>query len=90
MVGFREAEALTNTEILELQCDVLLPAALENVLCAPNAASVKAKLIIEGASGPTIPGADQTLGDNGILVVSDVLANADGVVISYFEWVQGL
>jgi glutamate dehydrogenase (NAD(P)+) len=90
VVDYKDAEAITNTELLELQCDILLPAALEDAICASNAASVKARMIVEGANGPITPEADDILGDNGKFVVPDVLANAGGVVVSYFEWVQGL
>ncbi len=90
VVGYKDAEAITNAELLELQCDILLPAALEDAICAPNAASVKARMIVEGANGPITPEADDILCDNGKFVVPDVLANAGGVVVSYFEWVQGL
>lgn len=90
VVNYKDAEAITNAELLELQCDILLPAALEDAICAPNAASVKAKMIVEGANGPITPEADDILCDNGKFIVPDVLANAGGVVVSYFEWVQGL
>src|SRR5207247_8009539 len=71
-------------------CDVLAPCALEQVITADNAARVKAKIIVEGANGPVTPAADEILEDKGILVLPDILANAGGVVVSYFEWVQGL
>jgi len=90
VVGFKDSEALTHAELLELPCDILLPAALEDEICVPNAPSVKAKMIVEGANGPTTPEADRILSDNGRFVVPDILANAGGVVVSYFEWVQGL
>jgi len=83
-----DADAVTNEELLTLDCDVLLPAALENVITARNAASIKAKVIIEGANGPTAAGADEILDKKGIFVVPDILANAGGVTVSYFEWVQ--
>ena len=73
-----------------LQCDILVPAAIENQIVKANAGSVKAKLIIEGANAPTSPEADRILGDNGIFVFPDILANAGGVIISYLEWVQSL
>ena len=73
-----------------LDCDVLAPCALEQVVTDANAADVKAKLIVEGANGPVTPAADEILESNGALVLPDVLANAGGVVVSYFEWVQGL
>jgi glutamate dehydrogenase (NAD(P)+) len=73
-----------------LDCDVLAPCALEQVITEANAADVKAKIIVEGANGPTTPAADEILEANGVLMLPDVLANAGGVVVSYFEWVQGL
>jgi glutamate dehydrogenase (NAD(P)+) len=89
--GYRGgAEAVTNAELLELPCDVLIPAALEGQLNGDNATRIKAKLIVEGANGPTLPEADEVLNDRGITVVPDILANAGGVTVSYFEWVQGL
>jgi len=90
VIGFKDSEALTHAELLELECDILVPAALEDEICAPNAASVKAGMIVEGANGPTTPEADRILCDNGKFVIPDILANAGGVVVSYFEWVQGL
>jgi glutamate dehydrogenase (NAD(P)+) len=88
--GFRGADAITNEELLALECDVLAPCALEQVIHAGNAAQVKAQIICEGANGPVTPAADEILEDRGILILPDVLANAGGVVVSYFEWVQGL
>ena len=84
------ADAITNDELLLLECDVLAPCALEQVISAENAAQVKARIVCEGANGPVTPAADEILEDRGILVLPDVLANAGGVVVSYFEWVQGL
>ena len=86
--GYPKAEAVANEAFLTLDCDVLLPAALENVITARNAESIKAKVIIEGANGPTAAGADEILDRKGIFVVPDILANAGGVTVSYFEWVQ--
>ncbi|HWO88097.1 MAG TPA: Glu/Leu/Phe/Val dehydrogenase [Gemmatimonadales bacterium] len=86
--GYPKAEPITNDDLLELECDVLLPAALENVITAQNAERIKAKVIIEGANGPTTAGADAILDRNGVFVVPDILANAGGVTVSYFEWVQ--
>jgi len=83
-------EQLTNTELLEVPCDVLIPAALENQLTDLNAARIRAKTIVEGANGPTTPDADAIFEDRGITVIPDILANAGGVTVSYFEWVQGL
>ena len=88
--GFPGADAITNEELIEIDCDVLTPCALEQVITADNAARVQAKMVCEGANGPTTPAADEILEDRGILVLPDVLANAGGVVVSYFEWVQGL
>jgi glutamate dehydrogenase (NAD(P)+) len=83
-------ERLTNTELLEIPCDVLIPAALENQLTDLNADRIRAKVIIEGANGPTTPQADAIFDARGITVIPDILANAGGVTVSYFEWVQGL
>jgi glutamate dehydrogenase (NAD(P)+) len=88
--GLPDAEAVTNSELLELPCGVLVPAALENQLTAKNAARIKARLIIEAANGPTTPEADHILNERGIMIVPDILANAGGVTVSYFEWVQDL
>jgi glutamate dehydrogenase (NAD(P)+) len=88
--GMPETEPVTNVELLELPCDVLVPAALENQLTGRNASRVKARLVIEAANGPTTPDADRILNDRGITVVPDILANAGGVTVSYFEWVQDL
>jgi len=88
--GFPGAELVPNDELLKLDCDVLVPAALENQITSQNAHDVKAKLIVEGANGPTTPEADEILRKRGIIVVPDILANAGGVTVSYFEWVQDL
>ena len=88
--GLPGADEITNDELIELDCDVLAPCALEQVITGENAARVRARMICEGANGPTTPAADEILEDRGILVLPDVLANAGGVVVSYFEWVQGL
>jgi len=88
--GYPSADAITNDELLLLECDVLAPCALEQVISADNASQVKARIVCEGANGPVTPAADEILEDRGILVLPDVLANAGGVVVSYFEWVQGL
>jgi glutamate dehydrogenase (NAD(P)+) len=88
--GFPGAEAVSNEALLELPCDVLIPAAVQNQLTDKNAARVKAKLIVEGANGPTTLEADAIFAERGITVVPDILANAGGVTVSYFEWVQGV
>ena len=90
LAGFAAADAISNDELVLLECDVLAPCALEQVIHAGNAAEVKARIIAEGANGPVTPAADEILEDRGVLVLPDVLANAGGVVVSYFEWVQGL
>ncbi|MCC6169111.1 MAG: Glu/Leu/Phe/Val dehydrogenase [Caldilineaceae bacterium] len=90
VTGFAGAESITNAELLELPVDVLVPAALEGQLTRDNAARVRAKAVVEGANGPTTPEADAILEDKGVLVVPDILANAGGVTVSYFEWVQSL
>lgn len=87
--GFPGAEAITDrSRFWEVDCDILIPAALEQQINEKNAHSIRAKLILEGANGPTTPAADDILHQNGVLVVPDVLANAGGVTVSYFEWVQ--
>jgi glutamate dehydrogenase (NAD(P)+) len=88
--GLPGTEPVTNQELLELPCDILVPAELENQLTGQNAARVRASLIIEAANGPTTPEADHIFRERGILVVPDILANAGGVTVSYFEWVQDL
>jgi len=88
--GFRGADSIANEELLLLECDVLAPCALEQVIHSDNASQVKARIICEGANGPVTPSADEVLEDRGVVVLPDVLANAGGVVVSYFEWVQGL
>jgi glutamate dehydrogenase (NAD(P)+) len=88
--GYPEAHHVTNSELLELPCDILVLAALEGQLRGDNAGRVDAKLVVEGANGPTTIEADEILGERGIPIVPDVLANAGGVTVSYFEWVQDL
>jgi glutamate dehydrogenase (NAD(P)+) len=83
-------KAVSNTELLELPCDVLVPAALGNQIHSGNASRLQCKIIVEGANGPTSPDADQYLTEKGVFIVPDILANAGGVTVSYFEWVQGL
>src|SRR3989338_8033114 len=86
--NFPSAESITNEALLELPCDVLIPAALGNQITNENAGRIKAKIIVEGANGPTTPEADQILTERKIPVVQDILANAGGVIVSYFEWIQ--
>ncbi|MFH1916423.1 MAG: Glu/Leu/Phe/Val dehydrogenase [Nanoarchaeota archaeon] len=89
LAGFPNAEELSKKEdLLEMAADILIPAALENQITLKNAANIQARLIVEGANGPTTPAADQILIERGILVVPDILANAGGVIVSYYEWVQ--
>jgi glutamate dehydrogenase (NAD(P)+) len=85
-----EAQVITNKELLELECEILLPAALGNQITAENAPRLKCRMLAEGANGPTSPEADEILVDRGIFIVPDILANAGGVTVSYFEWVQNL
>jgi len=86
--GFSGGESIGNIEILEQDCDVLLPAATESVINSKNADRIKARILVEGANSPTTPPADQILFDRGVFVIPDILANAGGVTVSYFEWVQ--
>ncbi len=88
--GLPGADPVTNEELVLLDCDVLAPCALEQVVTEENADRVKAKIVLEGANGPVTPPADEILEERGVLVLPDILANAGGVVVSYFEWVQGL
>ena len=88
--GFPGARDISNAELLELDCDVLIPAALENQITARNAPRIKARLIAEAANGPTTPDADDILAARGIFLIPDILCNAGGVTVSYFEWVQDL
>lgn len=91
VTGFSEAEAITNAELLELKCDVLVPAALERQITAANASRIQCRILAEGANGPTTPDADVILDQRpDIFIIPDILANAGGVVVSYFEWVQDL
>ncbi|TAK25439.1 MAG: Glu/Leu/Phe/Val dehydrogenase [Chloroflexota bacterium] len=90
IIGFPGAERITHRELDELDCDILAPCALANEITRENAARVRARIIVEGANGPTTPEADRILADRKILVVPDILANAGGVTVSYFEWVQDL
>jgi glutamate dehydrogenase (NAD(P)+) len=86
--GFKGGDQISNDDLLTLDVDVLLPAALENVITSKNASKVRARVICEGANGPTTAGADSVLDEKGIFVIPDILANAGGVTVSYFEWVQ--
>jgi glutamate dehydrogenase (NAD(P)+) len=90
VAGFPSADPISNAELLEVPCDVLVPAALGGQITERNADRVHAKILAEGANGPTSPEADEILADRGVLVIPDILANAGGVIVSYFEWVQGL
>jgi glutamate dehydrogenase (NAD(P)+) len=88
LIGFAGGDAITNEELLTLEVDVLVPAAMENVITSKNAPKLQAKIICEGANGPTTAAADAILEEKGIFVIPDILANAGGVTVSYFEWVQ--
>lgn len=88
--GFPGSAPVSNAELLELPCDFLVPAAIEGQITGENAARIKAKVVVEGANGPTTPDADEILQERGVFVVPDILANAGGVIVSYFEWVQDL
>ena len=90
VLDYKDGDCISNEDLITLKCDVLVPAALENVITQKNAARVKAKIIAEGANGPTVPEADETLQSNGVFVIPDILANAGGVTVSYFEWVQNI
>ena len=88
--GFPGADAITQEQVLETECDVLIPAALENQITEANAGKIKAKIVAEAANGPTTPEADAILYKRGIFMIPDILCNAGGVTVSYFEWVQDL
>ena len=90
LTGSALGDEVTNDELLTLPCDVLIPAAMEGQITEKNAADIKAWMIVEGANGPTTPEADDILNERGVFLVPDILANAGGVVVSYFEWVQDL
>jgi glutamate dehydrogenase/leucine dehydrogenase len=88
VVGFPGSESITQDEMLALPCDILVPAALENMIHAGNAGSIKARIVAEAANGPLTPEADAILDEKGVFVIPDILCNAGGVTVSYFEWVQ--
>jgi glutamate dehydrogenase/leucine dehydrogenase len=90
VINYNKCKNITNEELLEMECDILIPAALENQITEENAERVKAKIIVEGANGPTTPEADQILHEKGLFLVPDILANSGGVTVSYYEWVQNL
>ena len=90
VVGFPGADRLDNTALLEQPCDILIPAAVGSQIHGGNAERIRAHIVAEGANGPTTPEADVILHDRGVTVIPDILCNAGGVVVSYFEWVQGL
>lgn len=90
LAGFAGSDTITNEQLLEVECDILVPAALESVITRYNADRIKTKMIAEAANGPTTPEADRILFDKGIMVLPDILANAGGVTVSYFEWAQNI
>jgi glutamate dehydrogenase/leucine dehydrogenase len=90
VIGFKGAESIGNEGLLQLECDILVPAALENQITVANADRIQAGIVAEAANGPTTPGADAVLHKKGVMVLPDILANAGGVTVSYFEWVQDL
>ncbi|HLN11846.1 MAG TPA: Glu/Leu/Phe/Val dehydrogenase, partial [bacterium] len=90
VVNYAAADGITNDDLLELPCEILVPSALEGQIAAENAPRIKTRMIVEGANGPVTPEADRILNAAGVLVVPDILANAGGVIVSYFEWVQDL
>jgi glutamate dehydrogenase/leucine dehydrogenase len=90
VVGFAHSDPISSEDVLELQCDILIPAAMENQITLQNVDSIKARIVAEAANGPTTPDADIVLHQRGVMVIPDILANAGGVTVSYFEWVQDL
>ncbi len=90
LIGVKGADRITNEELLETKCDILVPAALENQITTRNASRLRTRIVAEAANGPTTPGADRVLQDRGVFVIPDILCNAGGVTVSYFEWAQDL
>jgi glutamate dehydrogenase (NAD(P)+) len=90
VASFAGGEQVDNDELLALDCDILIPAAIQGVIDGDNAGSVRARMVVEAANAPVTPVADQTLSDHGVMVVPDILANTGGVTVSYFEWVQNI
>jgi glutamate dehydrogenase (NAD(P)+) len=90
VAGYQKGELISNADLLELECEVLMPCAVENQITAVNAPRIRAKIIAEGANGPVTPEADEILLDKGVFIIPDILCNAGGVTVSYFEWVQDL
>jgi glutamate dehydrogenase (NAD(P)+) len=90
VIGFDELDSMENKDLLELDVDILVPAALANVITEHNAEKIKAKIVAEGANGPVTPEADEILQKKGVFIIPGILANAGGVVVSYFEWVQDI
>ena len=90
VLDYKDGDRISNEDLITLKCDVLVPAALENIITQKNANKVKARIIAEGANGPTVPEADEIMQSNGVFVIPDILANAGGVTVSYFEWVQNI
>jgi glutamate dehydrogenase (NAD(P)+) len=90
VIGFPDTEQITNKELLELECDILSPCAIGNVINEQNASNIKCKILAEGANGPTTPAADKILLEKGVFIIPSILANAGGVTVSYFEWVQDI
>jgi len=90
VIDYPGCRNISNKELLEVDCDILIPAALENQITKANASNIKAKIIAEGANGPTTPEADKVLHEKGVFLIPDILANSGGVTVSYFEWVQNL